>query len=49
MKKRLNLSMDEVLITEIKRIAKSENRSATNLIETVMKDYIKWVGVNSKK
>ena len=32
-----NYRLDEKLIEQIKIVAKSQNRSATNLIETVMK------------
>lgn len=34
-----NYRFDEKLIEQIKIVAKSQNRSATNLIETVMKSH----------
>lgn len=34
-----NYRMDETLIADIETVSKAQNRSATNLIETVMKEY----------
>ena len=43
-KKVLSIRLDEEFIDELKKIAKSENRNLSNLIETVLKKY-----VNSKE
>lgn len=34
-----NYRLDEQLVEDIKTVSKAQNRSATNLIETVMKEY----------
>ena len=34
-----NYRLDEELISDIETVCKAQNRSATNLIETVMKEY----------
>lgn len=52
-----NYRIDEQLVNDIETVSKLQNRSATNLIETVMKDYVKIhlpdkakaVGVKKKK
>jgi hypothetical protein len=36
-----NYRLNEELISDIETISKLQNRSATNLIETVMKEYVK--------
>lgn len=36
-----NYRIDEQLVSDIETVSKLQNRSATNLIETVMKDYVK--------
>ena len=36
-----NYRLDETLVADIETVSKSQNRSATNLIETVMKEYVK--------
>jgi len=38
-KKVLSLRLDEEFIKELRKIAKEENRSLSNLIETVLKNY----------
>ena len=44
-----NYRLDEKLIADIKKLSKLQNRSATNLIETVMKEYCEKNLVGSKK
>lgn len=39
-KKVLSLRLDESFIQELRQIAKEENRSLSNLIETVLKNYV---------
>lgn len=34
-----NYRIDEQLVSDIETVSKAQNRSATNLIETVMKEY----------
>jgi len=34
-----NYRIDERLVADIETVSKAQNRSATNLIETVMKEY----------
>lgn len=41
MKKPSNHRLDETLINNMKKVAKKENRTVTNLIETVMGEYCK--------
>ncbi len=41
MKKPFNHRLDETLINNMKKVAKKENRTVTNLIETVMGKYCK--------
>lgn len=36
-----NYRLDETLVADIETVSKAQNRSATNLIETVMKEYVK--------
>ena len=43
-KKVYSVRLDEELLTELKAISKEENRSLSNLVETILKKY-----VNSKK
>jgi len=43
-KKVYSVRLDEELLNELKTIAKDENRTLSNLVETVLKKYI-----NSKK
>lgn len=40
-KKVVSLRLDEDFIEELKQCAKEENRTLSNLIETVMKEYVK--------
>lgn len=52
-----NYRIDEQLVLDIETVSKLQNRSATNLIETAMKEYVKIhlpdkakaVGVKKKK
>jgi hypothetical protein len=45
-----NYRIDEQLVSDMGTIAKSQNRSATNLIETVMKEYCaKYIAATSGK
>lgn len=39
-KKVLSIRLDEAFITKLKEIAKRQNRSMSNLIETVLKEYV---------
>ena len=40
-KKVLSIRLDEEMIEELRVSAKKENRTLSNLIETVLKDYLK--------
>jgi len=45
-----NYRIDEQLVSDIETVSKLQNRSATNLIETVMKEYCaKHISAGSKK
>jgi hypothetical protein len=39
-KPKLSLYVDEELVDEVKKLAKSENRSVNNLIETMLRDKV---------
>lgn len=39
-KKVISVRLDEELIRKLKEIAEQENRSLSNLVETVLKDYV---------
>ena len=39
-KKVYSVRLDEELLTELKMISKEENRSLSNLVETVLKKYV---------
>lgn len=38
-KKPISIRIDETLLNDMQEVSKIENRSVTNLIETVMRDY----------
>lgn len=40
-KKPISVRIDETLLEDMQKVSDMENRSVTNLIETVMKDYCK--------
>ncbi|WP_066645039.1 DUF6364 family protein [Christensenella timonensis] len=40
-KKVLSIRLDEEMIEELRVSAKKENRTLSNLIETILKDYLK--------
>jgi len=40
-KKPISIRIDETLLEDMQKVSELENRSVTNLIETVMKDYCK--------
>lgn len=40
-KKPISVRIDETLLEDMQMVSELENRSLTNLIETVMKDYCK--------
>jgi hypothetical protein len=48
MKKQLNISLDEHLIEYLKKERKIRNRNISNLIETILLDYLKEQGVELK-
>ena len=41
MVKTLGIAIDEDLLVKLDEIAKEQNRSRSNLIETILKDYLK--------
>lgn len=40
-KKPISVRIDETLLEDMQKVSEKENRSLTNLIETVMRDYCK--------
>lgn len=38
-KKPISIRIDETLLSNLQKVSEMENRSVTNLIETVMRDY----------
>lgn len=41
MKKAISIRIDETLLEDMQTVSAKENRSVTNLIETVMREYCK--------
>jgi len=40
-KKTVSTRLNDEVISELEKIAKEENRSISNLIETILKDYLR--------